>query len=185
MRYLIYQQQRLGRVSKIILVILSQIDSLIIAKLGQSLEKTFCRPVEIRYEITSLDFAYDNAREQYMSPLVLARFRKMKKRRGDKIIAVTDVDLYSTGYDFVYGEADMKAGVASLSINRLIDDATDLNLNIERIIREATHEMGHLFGLGHCRDRQCVMCTCTCLEEVDAAQGGLCPDCSKKLKPQL
>ncbi len=175
--------------SKIILVILSQIDSRIIAKLGQSLEKTFCHPVEIRYEITSLDFAYDNARKQYMSPLVLARLRRMKKGRGDKILAVTDVDLYSTGYDFVYGEADMKAGVASLSINRLIEDnpdaSPDLKLTIERIIREATHEAGHLFGLGHCRNRQCVMCTCTCLAEVDAAHGGLCRDCIKKLKPPI
>ena len=171
--------------SKIILVILSQIDPQISTMLEQSLVKTFCRPVEISYELTNLDFAYDKVRNQYMSPILLARLRRMKKGRGDKIIAVTDLDLYSTGYDFIYGEADMKAGVASLSINRLIGEASDLNLNIERIIREATHEMGHLFGLGHCRDRQCVMCTCTCLAEVDAAQGGLCPDCNNELKPQL
>jgi archaemetzincin len=171
--------------SRIILLILSQIDSKITAMLGQSLEKTFCRPVEIRYEITNLDFAYNSSRKQYMSPLLLARLRKMGKKRGDKIMAVTDVDLYSTDYDFVYGEADMKAGVASLSIHRLFNedpgDSPDLNLTVERIIREATHEIGHLFGLGHCRNRQCVMCTCTCLAEVDAAHDGLCSDCAKKL----
>jgi len=121
--------------SKIILVILSQIDPQISTMLEQSLVKTFCRPVEISYELTNLDFAYDKVRKQYMSPILLARLRRMKKGRGDKIIAVTDLDLYSTGYDFVYGEADMKAGVASLSINRLIGEATDLNLNIERIIQ--------------------------------------------------
>jgi archaemetzincin len=121
--------------SKIILVILSQIDPQISTMLEQSLVKTFCRPVEISYELTNLDFAYDKVRKQYMSPILLARLRRMKKGRGDKIIAVTDLDLYSTGYDFIYGEADMKAGVASLSINRLIGEATDLNLNIERIIQ--------------------------------------------------
>jgi archaemetzincin len=174
---------------KIILAILSQIDSQIMANLGQSLAKTFCCPVEIRHQLMNLDFAYDDARKQYTSPLVLARLRRMKKGSSDKIMAVTDVDLYSTGYDFVYGEADIKAGIASLSVSRLHDGnpdvSSDLSLATERIIREATHEIGHLFGLGHCRDRQCVMCTCTCLAEVDAAHGGLCPECNKKLKPQL
>lgn len=175
--------------SKIILVLLSQIDFQIIEALSKSLEKTFYRPIEIKLEPGSLEYAYDTARKQYKSPLILSRLRRMKKSTGDKIMAVTDVDLYSPGYDFVYGEADVRAGVATLSINRLVtegrDIPPDLSLIIERIIREATHEIGHLFGLGHCCDQKCVMRTCTCLSEVDEAQGGLCSECYKKLTPKL
>ena len=175
--------------SKIILVLLSQIDFQIIEPLSQSLEKTFYRPIEIKLEPGSLEYAYDAARKQYKSPLILSRLRRMKKGTGDKIMGVTGVDLYSTGYDFVYGEADIRAGVATLSINRLVtegrDSSPDLGLITERIIREATHEIGHLFGLGHCRDQKCVMRTCTCLSEVDEAQGGLCSECYKQLMPKL
>ena len=175
--------------SKIILVLLSQIDFQIIEPLSQSLEKTFYRPIEIKLEPGSLEYAYDAARKQYKSPLILSRLRRMKKDSSDKIMAVTGVDLYSPGYDFVYGEADIRAGVATLSINRLVtegrDISPDLGLVTERIIREATHEIGHLFGLGHCRDQKCVMRTCTCLLEVDEAQGGLCSECYKQLMPKL
>jgi archaemetzincin len=170
-------------------VLLSQIDSRIIERLSRSLEKTFCRPIEIKLEPGSLEYAYDAARKQYKSPLILSHLRRMKKGTGDKIMAVTDVDLYSPGYDFIYGEADVRAGAATLSINRLVTEdreiTSDLMVISERIIREATHEIGHLFGLGHCRDQKCVMRTCTCLAEVDEAHGGLCPECYMKLTPKL
>jgi archaemetzincin len=176
-------------VNKISLIILSEIDPHFVSVLCRSLEKTFNRPVEIRYMIASLEYARDAARTQYKSPLILARLRRMKKSPREKIMAVVDVDLYSPGYDFIYGEADVHAGVATLSTNRLVFDLketrSNLRINDERIIREATHEMGHLFGLVHCRNPKCVMRTCTCLSEVDEAVGGLCPVCYKKLQPNL
>ena len=175
--------------TKIILVILSQIDFRYIELLSQSLEKTFCRRIEVKDGFTSLNYAYDKARKQYRSPLLLSHLRRLKKEPGDKIMAITDVDLYSPGYDFVYGEADIHAGVATLSINRLLtedgDTSPDLSLAAERIIREATHEIGHLFGLGHCQNKTCVMRTCTCLSKVDEARGRLCSGCHKKLEPKL
>lgn len=174
---------------KIILIILSEIDVRFIGVLNRSMEYIFHRPVETRYNITNMGYAYDAARKQYKSPLLLARLRRIKKSPAEKIMAVTDVDLYSPGYDFIYGEADVRAGVATLSSNRLVSDIkgpqSNLRINDERIIREATHEMGHLFGLIHCSNPKCVMRTCTCLPEVDEAVGGLCPVCYKKLQPNL
>ena len=170
--------------SKIILIFLSEISPHLMTVLQNSLHETFHTDIEIMPHFTDLGYAYDRNRKQYISPRVLSRLRSIKKDHSDKILAVTDVDMYSPGYDFVYGEADIKAGIATLSINRLVSEnqsvQTTPGLIAERVIREATHEVGHLFGLGHCNNSTCVMRTCTCLEEVDAANGGLCKDCAEK-----
>ncbi|MBE3091906.1 MAG: hypothetical protein IMZ53_06205 [Thermoplasmata archaeon] len=48
--------------------------------------------------------------------------------------------------------------------------------------RRSYHEVGHLYGLGHCRNPKCVMRTCTCLPEVDEAGNDLCAACRKNLE---
>jgi archaemetzincin len=174
---------------KIILVIFSEIDSRYIAGLKTGLETAFKRNVEINNQINNLKYAYDRARNQYTSPRLLSRLRRMRKAPADKVMAVVDVDLYSPGYDFIYGEADVKAGLATLSIYRLRETTAngrpDSHLLMERIIREAVHEVGHLYGLVHCKNPKCVMRTCTCAAEVDEAGNGLCADCQGTLNPNL
>jgi archaemetzincin len=117
----------------------------------------------------------------------LSRLRRIKKGRGDIILAVVNVDLFNEGYDFVYGEAEVGSGAATLSISRLVNEnintTIDTNQAAERVIREAIHEAGHLYGLGHCPNPRCVMRTCTCLEEVDEATGRLCDYCKQQLVP--
>jgi len=171
-------------VSKIILIFLSEISPHLMTVLQNSLHETFHTDIEIRHRVADLRYAYDSKRKQYISPRMLSHLHSVRRGHNDKILAVADVDMYSPGYDFVYGEADIKAGIATLSINRLVSEnqsvQTTPGLIAERVIREATHEVGHLFGLGHCNNSTCVMRTCTCLEEVDAANGGLCKDCAEK-----
>jgi len=174
---------------KIILVIISNIDSRYVTALKAILETTFDRGVEISYQIGDLKYAYDHTRNQYLSPRLLSRLRRIKKASNDKLMAVTNLDLYSPGYDFIYGEADVKAGLATLSINRLMgstaDGLPDTCLFTERIIREAVHEVGHLYGLVHCKNPKCVLRTCTCAAEVDEAGNGLCDGCLHTLNANL
>ncbi len=174
---------------KIVLLVLSEIDSRYIAALQTSLETTFHRVIEVSIKPGDLGYAYDRARKQYISPRLLSRLRRIKKGSDDKLMAVVNVDLYSAGYDFVYGEADVNAGVATLSINRLMestaDGRPDSDLLTERITREAIHEVGHLYGLVHCKNPKCVMRTCTCAAEVDEAGNGLCEGCLRTLQPRL
>ncbi len=170
----------------IILLILSDLDSDLIATLKLGLEKTFNRAVEVRYKIVSLEYAWEHRRNQYNSPRILSRLQRIKKQPGDKILGVVNVDLFSPEYDFVYGEAKMSTGVATLSVYRLRSDDTAVNSDYkefnERALREAIHEVSHLYGLGHCLNSKCVMRACTCLEEVDRAGNKLCSQCDKALE---
>lgn len=97
---------------KIILRPLTTIDNHILEVLKQSLGQSFSCPVEIKAQISSLDFAYDSGRQQYLSPRLLSGLRSFSMEPGDRCLGMVDVDLYSPGLNFVFGEADISAGVA-------------------------------------------------------------------------
>ncbi len=165
---------------KIVLLILFEIDENLVKALKQRLEQTFKHPVDVKYKADNLEYAYDSRRKQYGSPRLLSRLRRRKKNPDDKIMGVVDVDLYSPGYDFVYGEAEISSGIATLSVYRLLGKSRQRNsvskLIVARVVREAIHEVGHLYGLGHCTSK-CAMRACTCLAEVDKAGNKFCPEC--------
>ena len=104
---------------KIILVLLSEINKHVLEVLKQGIEQTFDRTVETRTKIRKLDYNYDSNRDQYISPRLLSRLRRIKKDYHDKILGIVDVDLYSPEFDFVFGEAEIGSGVATVSLYRL------------------------------------------------------------------
>ena len=171
---------------KIILVRLSEIDGRVLAELQRQVAETFCRPVETRSAIRSLEPAYDSHRHQYRSPHLLNRLRRMKRDPQDMILGVADVDLYSDGYEFIFGEAEIATGIGTLSLFRLRPEwygrRPDHKLLVERSVKEAVHELGHLYGLGHCTDPGCVMRACIGPSLVDAKNKTFCIGSGCRLK---
>jgi len=164
---------------------MSRVDERVLAVLRQGIQKAFNRPVDVRVNISTLDHAYYLRRNQYLSPRLLSRLRRMKKGRGDKLIALVDVDLYSPDFDFVFGEADVGAGVSVVSLYRLRPgyDAQGPGPGVleERALKEAVHELGHLYGLGHCPNPRCVMHFSTSLGSVDRKTKAFCSVCRQEL----
>ena len=96
---------------------------------------------------------------------------------GVKIVAVVEGDGYVEGMNFVFGLATPEAGVATVYTRRL-ESGGKLE---ERLVKEVLHELGHLLGLGHCKDKKCVMSFSLNLAEVDVKGPGFCVECSLKL----
>jgi archaemetzincin len=171
---------------RIIVVLLSEIDDRLIKAVAHALEQTFGVAVRTRKLMRPLDPAFDSSRQQFSSPRLLARLRRIKKDPDDKVLGITDVDIYSPGYDFVFGEAETASGVATLSLYRLQPEhyrtPRDEELFEQRAIKEAIHEVGHLYSLGHCRRRGCVMRACTSITHVDRKRGSFCAVCRAGLK---
>lgn len=169
------------KTGSIVLVLFSEIDHGLLEALKNGLENTFKRPVEIRGKAQSLRFAYVSERDQYLSPALLSKLRHMKKCLSDIFLGVVDVDLYSPGYEFVYGEADVGCGVATVSISRLQGGPGEntTEKTAERVIKEAVHELGHLYGLGHCPDPKCVMRFSTKTKDIDTKRPNFCQKCSQ------
>ena len=66
---------------------------------------------------------------------------------------------------------------------REVEDATEAKeLFIERLIKEALHELGHSIGLPHCKKKKCVMVFSNSIEQVDYKGSSFCDKCRKKLQ---
>jgi len=170
---------------KIILRPLTMIDNHILEILKQSLGQSFSRPVEIKTQISNLDFAYDPSRKQYLSPRLLSALRSFSMEPGNRCLGIVDLDLYSPGLNFVFGEADISAEVAVISVYRLRQERyglpQDEGLFQDRVIKEAVHELGHTYKLGHCDDIRCVMHFSNSLADTDIKGASFCQKCQPKL----
>jgi hypothetical protein len=97
-------------------------------------------------------------------PLLLDSLARRKRADWSRLLGIADADLYTSNLNFVFGEADAYRAVAVFSIARL--HTADRERFIHRAATEAIHELGHTYGLRHCRDTRCVMWFSNTLKKV-------------------
>ncbi len=119
--------------------------------------------------------SYTAARDQYRADRLLEQVRRATAGR---VLAITGVDLYVPGLNFVFGLAGGPAAV--VSVHRLRNGA-DAELLEQRLLKEVWHELGHTFGLGHCEDPHCVMSFSNSLADTDRKSSRFCITCQSKL----
>jgi archaemetzincin len=118
----------------------------------------------------------DEVRRQHSSRVMLAWLSERLPEGEAKLLGVTDVDLFIPVLTFVFGEAQLGGGAAVVSLARL-REPTSARLTGERLVKEAVHEVGHTFGLVHCRSNACVMARSPAIPAVDVKTVRLCDDC--------
>ena len=132
-------------------------------------------------EPVPVEEAFNAVRGQFYSTQLLARLAAMPVAEGARILGVADVDLFIPILTFVFGEAQLGGQAAILSACRLRQEFYGLPPNAElfldRVEKEALHELGHTFGLVHCRDIDCVMHFSNSVEEVDLKSNEFCSVC--------
>jgi archaemetzincin len=101
------------------------------------------------------------------------------------VLAVADVDLFVPILTFLFGEAQLDGPAAVVSTFRLHEELygnePDSALLLERLLKEAIHELGHTFGLVHCRTHGCVMGSSTDVDGIDSKSLALCDACARAL----
>jgi len=125
--------------------------------------------------------AWNVRREQYRADAVLAPVYAGEATRA---LAIADLDLYVPDLNFVFGLADRAAARAIIALPRLRQSFYGLPENVllfrERVTKEAVHELGHTCGLGHCRDRRCVMAFSNSLADTDYKRQEFCARCRQQ-----
>lgn len=95
---------------------------------------------------------------------------------GDRVLAVTNVDLFERGLNFVFGHATIRDRFAVISVARFGNDGREKLL--ERSLKTAIHELGHTLGLHHDdANPQCVMHFSESLEDTDRKGLAFCTKC--------
>src|SRR6266496_3311939 len=90
--------------------------------------------------------AYDARRKQHASGTILRWVLEAGPGPG-KVLAVTDRDLFIPILTYVFGEAQLGGRAALVSTARLVEDVELFGprLLVERLAKEAVHELGHAF----------------------------------------
>ena len=130
---------------------------------------------------------YVTARKQVDAQALLDSVQAYKHRHQitEPVLLVVHQDLFRNGNSFVFGLARGSVGAGVVSTSRLANEyygrqGSDDDY-IDRIAKEGAHEIGHLLGLPHCSDRECVMFRPDTLDELDRKKKVLCPSCSEQL----
>jgi archaemetzincin len=129
--------------------------------------------------------AYHSERGQYHSTAILEQLARVEDR-GELLVAVAPFDLYIPILTFVFGEAQLGGRCAVVSYFRMTQEfyglPRDERLTASRIAKTAVHELGHVFGLTHCDDYECVMAPSHSVEWLDLKSPAICESCRDSLQ---
>lgn len=167
---------------KIYLVPLRFQDNFLLKKLSDNIEKSLTAKVILYRRNIPLIGSFDKLRNQFNSSWLLNQLKIIKPPDADKILGLTEYDLFIPIFTFVFGEAEFNGPTAVISTyrfrNELYGLAPDKNIVASRLITESLHELGHTLGLRHCRETNCVMRPSSYVEEIDFKPAHFCKSCN-------
>jgi archaemetzincin len=158
----------------------------VLAGIQDGLAKTFPDTIAsvIKETLPMPDHAFEKKRSQYNSNIILNEIRAYAAARTTefhRFLGVVDVDIFTFGLNYVFGEAYIPGNTALISLWRLkpqfYKDKPDLALYMLRALKEAVHEIGHSLGVRHCPRSLCAMHFSNSIFDTDRKQNLLCDEC--------
>jgi archaemetzincin len=161
-----------------------EIDEALIGAVRQAIEQQFRVQVTIGEKKRMPADSFSQERGQYRSTRFLDELSRVGHDPRIRL-GIATVDLFVPELNFVFGEASSERRVAVFSIARLdprfYGEPADQEKMTHRAVAEAVHELGHVLGLAHCQQPDCVMWFSNTLEETDRKGSAFCRKCAEKL----
>ncbi|CUU05893.1 archaemetzincin [Candidatus Kryptobacter tengchongensis] len=171
----------------ICLIKVGAVEDAVIEVLSKGLRAYFEWNIKPVAEIEIPSQSYNRFRGQFNSSLILHQIkRQINREECSFVLAITGVDLYVEGLNFVFGEADPVNRICIISTHRLrqefYGDKPNQKLFEKRVLTEAVHEIGHLLNLKHCSNPNCVMFFSNSILDTDRKGFLFCNGCRSKFK---
>ena len=160
----------------------------LIQAVAAEIRRVFGFSTETSPILQDISFALDDNRNQYHSTAVLDGLAANIPPHAVRVLAIAQVDLFIPILTHVYGEAQLGGAACIVSTFRLNEGRSGLNISpkyIDRIVKEAIHELGHTFNLRHCPEHSCIMHYCRNEEDVDRKSDQLCRYCVIMLEDEI
>jgi archaemetzincin len=150
----------------------------------------FDAPVKVNRQIAlaSIPARARRTHPSWGDPQVLTKYilrKVLEPERPDDALAylaLTASDLWpGKGWNFVFGQANLRKRMGVWSIYRNGDPGEDFTLYLRRTLGTASHELCHILTMRHCTAFCCLMDGSNHQEERDARPIYLCPVCLRKL----
>jgi archaemetzincin len=165
-----------------------ELSSELVEAVAGEIKQVFGFSTETNPILQDLSFALDNNRNQYHSTAILDRLAAGIPPHAIRVLGIVQVDLFIPILTHVYGEAQLGGQACIVSTFRLNEGRSGINVPpkyIERIVKEAIHELGHTFNLRHCPEPACIMHYCRSEEDVDQKSDELCRYCIIMLEDEI
>ena len=138
--------------------------------------------------VSDLSSFYDAGRRQYNAGGILAAVARRRSSGAFRTVCLCEADIFIPERDFVFGVASRRSRTALVSVCRLRSTrygmSPDPALLEKRLRKLLLHELGHTFGLDHCRNG-CVMAFARSLPQLDASADDYCADCRRRCEKIL
>ncbi|HSP35449.1 MAG TPA: archaemetzincin family Zn-dependent metalloprotease [Thermoanaerobaculia bacterium] len=126
------------------------------------------------------EFAFRPERGQYHATVMVEKLAELGSK-SELTVGVSAVDIFMPVLTFVFGEAQLGGYAAIVSYHRLRQSfyglPDDDALTARRLGKEVVHEAGHILGLTHCDDYECVMASSHAVEWLDIKSSAFCEYC--------
>ncbi len=172
-------------IPEITLVSFGYFEKDLLDQLGETVQLEFRSSMTIKEGHIDLSDFYDPGRRQYNGNNLLKHVDALPISGFSKTLGLFNVDIFIPILTYIFGQAYLggRSGIASLYRlnNECYGLKADAHLLLERFKKEVIHELGHTFGLIHCKNQSCVMRSSTYVEDIDQKDHSLCPDCRREI----
>ncbi len=177
---------------RIAIIPLGRVDPSILQEVREGIERiipqTTCEVSDKGIDVPQ--GAYNPPRGQYRSSVLMAKILtqlgRLRLSGLDRVLGITEVDIYTPGMNFIFGEAQCPGKAAIISLYRLKPEfygaPPDRDLLVERAVKEAVHEIGHTLGLRHCNNPRCVMSFSLHIGMTDRKGPNFCSRCYRRIE---
>ena len=154
--------------SEIYIIPIGDVDEEYLKPLIPILETRFTTKVHLALDkrMPEPDYAYDFEAKKHIGMYILTELIKVDVPEGAKMLGVANVDLFvhRSVDEFTFGQSQFgrNSKAALISMYRMnpfsyVGGKRNDKLLSERMIKEAVHELGHVFGMRNCPESECVM----------------------------